>query len=190
MRPIHGRTGALRSRGLLTRVTGLAMLLLGMLAATLAQASVLVADTTLVSGSETAVFSFDAPGPGTVSVQLTNLNWPQALSSLSFLATNANQVLSSWSEPAGSSAAQSLSFQLAAGGTYFADVTATAGGVLDLGAYSFALNFTPAAPPVPLPSSGALLLGVAAAAAVAAVLHQRLQTRDPPAVSLPAPAAS
>lgn len=146
-------------RRLLARIELLAMLLLCSMTLTAAQAStVLLADTTLVAGTESAVYSFSAPGPGTVSVQLTNLDWPQALSSLSFMATTANQVLSSLSAPS-SASTQSLTFPVAGGGTYFADVMAAAGGPLDLGIYSFSLNFTPAGSPVPLPASGALLLG-------------------------------
>ncbi|MGO9852381.1 MAG: VPLPA-CTERM sorting domain-containing protein [Steroidobacteraceae bacterium] len=137
---------------------GLATLLFYALLATVAQAStVLIADTTLVSGSDSAVYSFEAPGPGTVSVQLTNLDWPQALSSLSFVATTANHVMSSWSDPGGSGA-YTLSFQVGGSGAYFADVTAVAGGLLDLGVYSFSLDFTPAIGPVPVPASGWLLL--------------------------------
>ena len=158
MKPIDRTRRAVPDRGPLARILGLAALVPYALVATVAQAStVLIADTTLVSGSETAILSFEAPGPGTVSVQLTNLDWPQALSSLSFMATTANQVLSSWS------GASSSSFQVTGSGTYFADVTAVAGGSLDLGAYSLSLTFTPAAAPVPLPSSGALLLGALAA---------------------------
>ena len=156
MKAGNRRTAAARVRRTLGRVLGLATLLLYGVLATVAHASVVLADTTLVSGSQSAVFSFDLSGPGTVSVQLTNLDWPQALSSLSFMAGTANQVLSTWSGPG---SAQSLSFRVSTGGSYFADVTAAAGGPLDLGAYSLAVTFTPAAP-VPLPPSGALLLGV------------------------------
>jgi len=145
------------SRGPLTRVAGLVALLFYALLATVAQAStVLISDTTLVSGSETAVFSFEAPGPGTVSVQLTNLDWPQALSSLSFMSATASRIVSPWANA--DSGTWGLSFQVAGPGAYFADIMAVAGGPLDLGAYSFSLNFTPAAP-VPLPASGTLLLG-------------------------------
>jgi len=158
VKPIAGTSKAARRRGPLTRMAGLAALLLYALMATVAQAStVLVSDTTLVSGSETAVFAFEAPGPGTVSVQLTNLDWPQALSSLSFMAATGNRVLSPWAADAGSGT-WGLSFQVASPGRYFADIMAVAGGALDLGAYSFSLSFTPAAP-VPLPASGTLLLG-------------------------------
>jgi hypothetical protein len=158
VKPIDRTRRAIGNQGPLTRMLGLAALLFYALMATVAQAStVLISDTTLVSGSESAVFSFETPGPGTVSVQLTNLDWPQSLSSLSFMATTANRVLSPWADE--TSGTQALSFQVAGSGTYFADITAVAGGPLDLGVYSFSLDFTPAVPAVPLPASAVLLLG-------------------------------
>lgn len=153
-------TAAIRRQRSRVRMSGLAALLLwGMVTSGARAATVLLSDTTLITGSESAVFSFDAPGPGTVSVQLTNLDWPQALSSLSLAATSANQVL--WSSPSSQAAlvgTQDPFFQVAKGGTYFADVMATAGGALDLGVYSLSITFTPAGAPVPLPASGGLLL--------------------------------
>lgn len=184
MKSIQGRTRVMRGRGPLTRMTGLAMLLIGMLAATIAQATQLVADTTLVSGNESAVFPFEVTGPGTVSVQLTNLNWPQALSSLSFMATDASHVMASWSQ-SGAASSQLLTFQVATGGRYFADVDATAGGPLDLGAYSLSLSFLPAAP-VPLPSSGAFLLVSVVACVIALMLRWRRPPHGPSAVPAPA----
>jgi hypothetical protein len=152
-------TTAIRRARARLRMATPAALLLCVMCATAARASeVLLSDTTLVTGSETGVFSFDTPGAGTVSVQLTNLDWPQALSSLSFVATTASHVLSSWSDP-GSAGSHTLSFQVTGSGAFFADVTAVAGGPLDLGVYSFSLEFTPAIGPVPLPASGWLLLG-------------------------------
>jgi hypothetical protein len=180
VKPIDGITRAARGPGSLTRTLGVAVLGLCALLASVAQAStVLLGDTTLVSGSETAVFSFDVPGPGTVSIQLTNLDWPQALSSLSFMATTPNQVLTSWSDP-GMMFSQSIN--VAGGGKYFADVMATAGGPLDLGAYSLSLTFTPAGAPVLLPSSGVLLLG-----GLAGILglKRRLRTRGASATLMP-----
>jgi hypothetical protein len=112
----------------------------------------LVAQTTLISGTESTVDSFTVPSTGTVTVQLSDLPWPQALSSLSFMATSGNQVLSSWSTL--TSAVES--FQVAPG-TYFAHVTGSATGALDLGLYSMTLTFQPAGT-VPLPGSAWLLL--------------------------------
>ena len=140
-------------------------LLLSLIVAPVTHAeSVLLSDTTLVSGSESGVFAFQTPGPGTLSVTLTDVDWPQTLSSLSFMATTGNQVLASWSDTA-SQSAMTLSFQVT-GGHYFADVLATAGGALDLGVYSLCIKYTPTAP-VPLPQSAVLLLaGLAAVVAI------------------------
>jgi hypothetical protein len=138
-------------RGLVGSVAGL---LLCTLSAAPARAETLLTDTTLVTGTQSSVFSFDAPGPGTITVELTSLNWPQPLSSLNFLATSGNNVLSAWS---GSGSATRF-FQIGSGGMFFADVTAIAGGPLDVGVYSLSLIFTPATP-VPLPAAGGLLLG-------------------------------
>ncbi len=140
----------------INRTAGVCCVLLGMLLSSAARAeSVLLADTTLVSGSQSAVFSFQAPGPGTLSVEITNVDWPQMLSSLSFMATNGSQVLASWSDTVSQSQG-SLSFQVA-GGRYFADIMATAGGTLDLGVYSLCIQFKPTSP-VPLPATAVLLL--------------------------------
>jgi len=114
--------------------------------------TLLVAQTSLISGTESIVDSFTVPSAGTVTVQLSDLPWPQALSSLSFMATSGNQVLSSWSTL--TSAVES--FQVAPG-TYFAHVTGTAAGALDLGLYSMTLTFQPAGT-VPLPGSAWLLI--------------------------------
>lgn len=133
-------------------------LLLSLLLAPVVEAdTVLLSDTTLVSGSQSSTFSFQAPGSGTLSLQLTDIDWPQALSSLSVTAGNGQQLLASWMDN-GSQSTGSLSFQVTSG-QYFADVLADAGGALDLGAYSLSVQFTPAASPVPLPASGLLLLG-------------------------------
>jgi hypothetical protein len=135
-------------------------LIAGLLAMSTARAeTILLADTTLVSGNSSAVFSFDVSGPGTVDAEVSNLDWPQPLTSLNFMATNGNQVLTSWSD-GGAATSQNLLFKVTAG-TYYADVLTTAGGPLDLGLYSLCLTFTPTV--VPLPSSfGLLLAGLAA----------------------------
>jgi hypothetical protein len=147
----------------------------------------LVSNTTLVSGSYSSVFSFEAPGPGTVTAQLSNLAWPTALNSLTLAATTADQVMGqiSASAPQSSSlglsasamdsAIQSDSFQVVGGVNYFAHVNAVAGGPLDLGLYSLSITFTPAAPSVPLPSSGWLMaFGLIALVAVWGYLNRHL----------------
>ena len=51
----------------------------------------------------------------------------------------------------------SLTFDIAGAGTYFANLSAGAGGALNLGLFSFKVSFAAAAPPVPLPAAVWLL---------------------------------
>jgi hypothetical protein len=130
--------------------------------------TLLLATTTLVSGSSAASFSFNAPSAGTVTAQISSLPWPVPLSALSFSATTATDTLSSWSS-LDSSTMQAASADAGAtshvetfevgSGTYFAHVMATAGGTLDLGLYSLMLTFTPSAVPLPA-AAGMLLIGL------------------------------
>lgn len=118
---------------------------------------ILLAQTTLVTGTVSTVDSFTAPSSGTVTVNLQSLNWPASLNALSFSATSANQVLASWS---GTGLASDVATFNVTAGTYFTHIIATAGGMLDMGLYSMMLTFTPTGspPPVPLPASGWMLL--------------------------------
>ncbi|HEY4209992.1 MAG TPA: hypothetical protein VGM84_00815 [Steroidobacteraceae bacterium] len=119
--------------------------------------TVLLAQTTLISGSSAVTDKFTAPSAGTVTVQLSNMSWPTRLSALSFAATSGSQVMSAWSWDA--LAANVQSFQVGAG-TYFAHVTGQAAGLLNLGLYSLSITFkTSDTPPVPLPASDWLLIG-------------------------------
>lgn len=131
---------------------------LGLVAAPHARAdNILLAQTTLVVGSQSTVDSFSTSGAGTVNVHLANLDWPTQLQSLSFLATSASQVL--WSDAgSGSVSNEQATFHVNSGGTYFAHIMAQAGGSLDIGLYSLLVTFTPSASPVPLPASGWMLL--------------------------------
>jgi hypothetical protein len=120
--------------------------------------TMLMASTELVSGTSAATFSFNAPGSGTVTAQVSTLAWPVPLSALSFSATTATDTLDSWSSSAPTSTPYVGTFQVGAG-TYFAHVMATAGGSLDLGLYSMMLTFTPSAVPLPAPA-GMLIIGL------------------------------
>lgn len=117
--------------------------------------SVLLAQTTLVNGTEFTVDSFVAPSAGTVSVTLKSLDWPTQLNALSFSASSASNVLASWDSTGISS--MTSTFDVGAG-TYFAHIMATAGGSMDLGLYSLMMTFSPSTSPVPLPASGWMLL--------------------------------
>ena len=115
--------------------------------------TVLLAQSTMVVGTESTTDTFVAPTAGTVTVNLNSFGWAAPLSALSFSASSATQVLASWNSTGVTS--DTATFNVGAG-SYFANImaTATAGG-LDMGLYSLRMTFTPA---VPLPSSGWLLL--------------------------------
>jgi hypothetical protein len=117
--------------------------------------TMLLASTNLVTGTSAATYSFNTPGSGMVTAQISSMPWPVPLSSLSFSTSTASGTLSSWSTTDAMSGPQIEKFQVGAG-TYFAHVMATAGGSLDLGLYSLLVTFTPSA--VPLPAAGGMLL--------------------------------
>ena len=131
--------------------------------------SLLLASTDLVSGTSAATFSFDAPTNGMVTARLTSLPWPVPLDKLSFSATTATDTLAQWSGSGNSSSAYVETFQVGAG-TYFAHVTATAGGDLNLGLYSLLLSFAPSAVPLPA-AAGLLLLGALVLFALRGTMH-------------------
>ena len=148
--------------------TTLALLVLFALPAARAD-TVLLAQTTMISGTESTVDSFTVPSQGTLNIELSNIPWPEALSSLNFLLSNSSQVLASMTTPPNSA---SDSVQVAPG-TYFAHLTGTAAGSLDLGLYSVTIDFQPAGV-VPLPTSGGLLLiGLLAVLALTWPLERR-----------------
>jgi len=116
----------------------------------------LLAQTTLVNGTEATTDTFFAPTAGKVTVKLTDTGWSSPLTALSFTASSGNQVLSSFK--AGGMDSVQYTFNVGPG-AYFANIMATAAtgnGLLGLGLYSLNMSFTPSA--VPLPSTGWLLL--------------------------------
>jgi hypothetical protein len=116
-----------------------------------AETMTLLADTTMVTGTQSAVFSFTAPSAGTITATLDNLNWQKPLSSLSFMASSGTNVVSTWS----ANGSMVETFQVGAG-NYFAHILATTADTMDVGLYSLNLAFSPSA--VPLPASSLLLV--------------------------------
>ena len=105
-----------------------------------------------IRGQQAGMESFNLPGPGTLTVQLTNVAWPVPLGSL-------DAVISSPSGLAGPEMGEGTqSFKLASGGEIFAQWFGTAQGPLDVGVYALKIEFTPNALPVPLPTSVGLLV--------------------------------
>lgn len=116
------------------------------------------ADTVLFDGSGfmtgTQSFSdtFNLTGPGTLTVTLSNIAWPQQLASLNFMLSSANGMMGP------EMSAGTNSFHVAAGGNVFAQWFGTAQGPLNAGVFSLKIDFSPSATPVPLPTSVVLLL--------------------------------
>jgi hypothetical protein len=116
------------------------------------------ADTVLYDGSGfmtgTQSFSdtFNLTAPGTLTVTLSNVAWPQPLASLNFLLSSDNGMMGP------EMSAGTYSFNVVAGGNVFAQWFGTAQGPLNAGVFSLKIDFAPSAMPVPLPTSVVLLL--------------------------------
>ena len=145
-----------------------------------------VAATTLVSpesiffvDTESTVLSLNAASAGTVTVNVTDFEWPVALQSLSFSAASESQVLASGTQ---SNPAKdfTVSFKVGSPGAFFAQISAIAGAFPGLaafpsiGAYSLDVTFTPQITGVPLPPAVWLFLaGLLGIAGVGRVLRSR-----------------
>jgi hypothetical protein len=114
--------------------------------------SALVTASTLVINDQSNAYQFTAPGPGTLTVQLEDLLWPDPLDSLDLSLDSARSVLGQLASEG------ELSLSIARGGSYFVDVSGDAGGALDLGLYSLQVDFYPQGATVPLPGTLLLLL--------------------------------
>lgn len=121
-------------------------------AAEMVTADALLQESTLVINQQSNVYSFTAPGPGTVYVALQDIVWPAPLSSLGMSVNTTSGVLGTIN------VAGEMDLTLAKGGTYYVDVNGQAGGSLDVGLYSVSANFVPQGA-VPLPGTVALLFG-------------------------------
>jgi hypothetical protein len=141
-------------------LAGLAGLGLGLINAVLPRPAVaemvtadaLVQQSTLVIDQQSNVYSFNAPGAGTLYVTLQDIVWPAPLSSLDMSLNSPSGVLGTMN------VAGEIDLTVAAGGTYYVDVSGKAGGPLDVGVYSVSVNFVPQGA-VPLPGTLALVLG-------------------------------
>jgi hypothetical protein len=134
---------------------GCVLVIAGGVAAPFANADTLLLEsTTFINGSQSAVYSLSAPSAGALNVKLTNLDWPERLSSLSFALTTASGVLDRLN------AEGTLNIDLTSAGTYYAVVAGTAQGMWNAGMFSLKITFDPLAgtTPVPLPAGLWLLL--------------------------------
>jgi hypothetical protein len=115
-------------------------------------AEVIFDGTGFLQGQQSFTDAFSVSGPGTLSVTLDNVSWPEQLSSLNLVLGTANGLLGP------EMGAGSESFKINSGGKVFAQWFGTAQGPMDVGVYSMKIMFTPAGQlAVPLPASAALL---------------------------------
>ena len=134
------------------------------------------ADTVLYNGSgflqgtQSFVQSFDITTPGTLTVTLSNVAWPEQLASLNLLLTSAAGVIGP------EMGAGTSTFAVRGGVDIFAQWFGTAQGPLNTGVYSMLIEFQPTGGvPVPLPTSIALLLSGMALL----IWQRRTRTADP-----------
>jgi hypothetical protein len=120
----------------------------------------LLQQTTFVFGNDQKnLYSFDAPGPGTLSVTLKDWDFPVPIQQLTASIMSQGQT---WSLSPAQNSEWLLDLPVATSGLFGAFVDAEAGSYLpgfQLGAYSMSIEFQPAATPVPLPPALDLLLG-------------------------------
>jgi S1-C subfamily serine protease len=175
----------------LTRAGTSALLILlgsaGFTAARAASVQELNASYTVGTQGSVAINQFAVSGPGTVSVSLAELAWPEMnLADLSFeLKSSNNQVIGMMT------AAGTESFSLTSGGMFYAlsygQANPVSGGFpLPYGSYGVTVNYVPAGSPVALPASLWLLLSGVAGLGASQLLNgrRRLRLVGPPATAL------
>ncbi|HLZ96421.1 MAG TPA: hypothetical protein VKP66_00660 [Steroidobacteraceae bacterium] len=114
-----------------------------------------------IQGTQTLTDTFTVASPGTLTVSLANIGWPQQLASLSLLLTSASGALLGQETVPGNSvfSVDTQTFNVQAG-NITAQWFGTAQGPLNSGVYGLEMQFQPssAGSPVPLPTSIVLLL--------------------------------
>lgn len=114
-------------------------------------AEVLFESTGFVDGQQSFVTPLDLSSSGTLTITLSNIAWPEQLSSLNLVVGNASGLLG----PEMGAGAET--FNVAAGRVY-AQWFGTAQGPLDLGVYWLNIEFQPTGGVTPVSLPGSLLL--------------------------------
>jgi hypothetical protein len=112
--------------------------------------SVIYSHSSLVQGSSAAVTALDLTGAGELFVTLTDLDFPEAVSSLDFSLSSSGTDLVGLADPG------TLRLSVTGPVTLYADVFATAQADTGVGLYNLTATFLPTAT-VPLPPAGLLL---------------------------------
>jgi hypothetical protein len=117
-----------------------------------AASQILYNSTGFIVGQQSFRDAFSVSGPGTLTVTLTNMNWPEQLASLNMLVSTPQLgVLGPWSGPGSDT-------YLLSGGPVTVQWSGVAQGPMDAGVYGMEIQFQPNGTIVPLPASCALLL--------------------------------
>ena len=144
----------------MSRVIGALLVLFTLVASVLVQPAradqILTQETVLFSGTDAQTVSLGDPGAGTITIVLTDLAWPTKLASLSFSLSSESTVLMPVT-------AGSNTFSVTGAGALYAHISGVAEslgipGLPSFGLFSLQIDFSPPAPPVPLPESLWLLL--------------------------------
>jgi hypothetical protein len=142
----------------------------GALAAGSAGAEMMYDGAGFIRGQQSGMESFSVSGPGTLTVTLANIDWPQQLASLNATIGTASGLLGK------EMGAGTQSFQVTTAGEIFAQWFGTAQGPLDVGLYTVKIDFQPSGVmPVPLPTSIGLLVS-----GLALLGWQRRRRNEPP----------
>ena len=114
--------------------------------------------TTLVTHSQIDLQTLSLNGAGTVTVKFADLQWPDLLGSLSFTLFDVTHTIGTFSLDSSKLTTGSGVFHVDSAGTYYASIFAAPGAGKSGGLYNAQVYFSSAAPPVPLPAAGWLLL--------------------------------
>jgi len=145
--------------------------LLGLALVAPADASEVLYDGTgFLTGQQSFVQAFNITGPGTLTVSLSNVAWPEQLANLDMVVSSTGGSLLGPEMGAGTE-----SFHVT-GGEIYAQWFGSAQGPLDIGVYSLKVQFQPGITAVPLPASIAVLLS-----GLGLLVWQRRDRRTAPA---------
>lgn len=118
-----------------------------------------------MTGTQSFTDTFNLTAPGTLTVTLSDVAWPQQLASLNFLLSTDNGTMGP------EVGAGTYSYNIVTSGNVFAQWFGTAQGPLNAGVYALKIEFQPVGgTTVPLPTSAGLLLS-----GLALLLWQRRQ---------------
>lgn len=123
--------------------------------------TMLFQSTTMVTSANINMTELDLSTPGTLYVSLSDLGWPNALSSLNFSLFDAMHAVT------GTATSYGWSYDITSPSTLFGAVFATPDAAAKAGLYNVQINFQSSVAPVPLPAAGWFLLsGIAGLAAL------------------------